>query len=295
MKRGVKQRSKNTMFWKRGARESGYQTAGLLLILALLLAACGNTDTEPATSADTGTLQFRANGEDFIRQGFVTKDGWNIAFDHVYVTLADLTAYQADPPYDAQEDGEIAATTTATLEGTHTVDLAAGDADAAPVLVGEVTAPAGRYNALSWRMVEAADGPASGAVILMQGTAEKAGEQVAFSIALDQESAHTCGDYVGDERKGLLEANATADVEATFHFDHIFGDADLPPDDALNSGALGFAPLAALAEQGALDVDMAALETGLSPVAYATLTGAHLAHVGEGHCTSEAPTAGESG
>jgi hypothetical protein len=141
-------------------------------------------------------------------------------------------------------------------------------------------------------MVEAADGPASGAVILMQGTAEQTGEQIAFTIALDQESSHTCGDYVGDERKGLLEAGATADVEATFHFDHIFGDADLPPDDALNTGALGFAPLAVLADNGTLDVDMAALEAGLAPEAYALLTEAHLAHVGEGHCTSEAPTVG---
>jgi hypothetical protein len=266
---------------------------GLLLLLTLLLAACGSTDTAPTTSTDTGTLQFRANGEDFIRQGFVTKDGWQISFDHVYVTLADLTAYQADPPYDAQEDGEIVATTTAALDGTHTVDLAAGDADAAPVLVGEVSAPAGRYNAISWRMVEAADGPASGAVILMQGTAEKAGEQIDFALALDQESAHTCGDYVGDARKGMLEAGGTADVQATFHFDHIFGDADLPSDDALNTGALGFAPLAALADNGTLDMDMAALETGLAPEAYAMLTEAHLAHVGEGHCTSEPLTAGE--
>jgi len=31
----------------------------------------------------TGTLQFVANGEDFIRQGFTSKDGWNISFDEV--------------------------------------------------------------------------------------------------------------------------------------------------------------------------------------------------------------------
>jgi len=284
---------------------------GMVMLLALLLAACGgapppaannppaaeeaSTDTQTDTDiitdtntdTSTATLQFRANGEDFIRQGFVTKDGWNISFDHVYVTLADLTAYQADPPYDAHEGGDVVATATATLEGEHTVDLAEGDATAAPVLVGETAAPAGRYNALSWRMVNATDGPASGAVILMQGTAEKADEQIAFTIALNQESAHTCGDYVGDERKGILESGATADVEATFHFDHIFGDAETPPDDELNTGALGFAPFAALAENGTLDVDMAALEAGLSPEDYAALNAAHLAHVGEGHCTSE--------
>ncbi len=276
-------------------RTPGYTAAGLLILLALLLAACGSAATPAAapppvptsTEAETGTLQFRANGEDFIRQGFVTKDGWNITFDHVYITLADMTAYQANPPYDAQEGGELAATTTATLSGTHTVDLAEGDDTAATVLVGETIAPTGRYNALSWRLVRAANGPAAGAVILMQGTAEKEGEAIAFSIALDHESAHTCGDYVGDERKGLLEAGAPAEVEATFHFDHLFGDAETPPDDALNTDALGFGPFAALAENGSLDVDMAALEAGLAPEEYAALTKAHLAHVGEGHCTSE--------
>jgi hypothetical protein len=241
----------------------------------------GERDSE----SDTGTLQVRANGEDFIRQGFVTKDGWSVTFDHVYVTLSDLTAYQANPPYDAQEGGEIQAATQVTLDGVHTVDLAEGDEQAEPILVGEVDAPAGRYNALAWDMVTAESGPASGAVIMLQGNAEKADEQVDFTIRLNRETSHSCGDYVGDERKGLLEAGERAEVEATFHFDHLFGDGDLPADDALNTGAVGFDLLAELAEDGTLDADMTALRDALPADEYEKLETLHLAHVGEGHCT----------
>jgi hypothetical protein len=267
----------------------------LVIVALLVLAGCGTApqtqpDTQPASEDappqdGTGTLAFRANGEDFVRQGFVSKDGWAITFDHVYVTLADITAYQADPPFDAREGGTPQFQTNAALEGSHTVDLAEGDEDAAPLPIGAVDAPAGRYNALSWRMVPADDGgPASGGVIVMQGTATQESETIEFTIRLGQEEAYSCGDYVGDERKGILEPAGQADLEATFHFDHLFGDGDLPADDDLNRDALGFAPFAALAEQGRVDVDMAALEQAFSAEEREKLMNLHLAHVGEGHC-----------
>jgi hypothetical protein len=37
----------------------------------------------PALS-ETGTLVIRANGEDFVQQGFVSKNGWQINFDHLF-------------------------------------------------------------------------------------------------------------------------------------------------------------------------------------------------------------------
>ncbi|MEL6321457.1 MAG: DUF4382 domain-containing protein, partial [Cyanobacteria bacterium J06626_14] len=72
----------------------------------------------------------------------------------------------------------------------------------------------------------------------------------------------------------------------TFHFDHIFGDGDAPAEDPINTGALGFEPLAALASDGQLDVNTAMLEQQLSAEAYSVLeeTVAGLGHVGEGHC-----------
>ena len=112
--------------------------------LPIMLFACGTEPTPPeaiseeenATAvSDTGKLNIVANGEDFVRQGFVTKDGWQIDFEHLYVTLDEVTAYQTDPPYDAGEEGQPEATEIVTIDGSVTVDLAEGDADAEPILV----------------------------------------------------------------------------------------------------------------------------------------------------------------
>jgi hypothetical protein len=91
---------------------------------------------------------------------------------------------------------------------------------------------------------------------------------------------------VGDERKGILAAGEEADLEATFHFDHLFGDGEAPPDDDINTGALGFDPLAALASDGVLEADSDRLEADLDPADYAKLLEIlpSLGHVGEGHC-----------
>lgn len=237
-------------------------------------------------NSGTGTLEIRANGEDFVRQGFVTKDGWQVEFDHVYVTLADVTAYQTDPPFDPEAGDELQAKEQVSLDQPQTVDLAAGDENAEPVLVGEVEAPAGRYNALSWKMVPAPSGEAAGYPLLIQGTATKEGETVNFTLKIDQELAFTCGDFVGEARKGILEPSSTADVEATFHFDHLFGDGEAPADDELNVGAVGFEPFAALAENGQLELDSQTLQQNLSEAEYNKLLEIlpSLGHVGEGHC-----------
>jgi len=114
--------------------------------------------------------------------------------------------------------------------------------------------------------------------------------------------AFTCGEYVGEERKGFVRVGQVADLEVTFHFDHLFGDGSLPPNDSLNQAALGFAPLvkldpvsleqrlaasAARSTGGGsdlLEVDWGDLQEG-SPAAKAVLEILHhLGHVGEGHC-----------
>jgi hypothetical protein len=241
-------------------------------------------------AAEKGTLQFKANGEDFVRQGFVSKDGWAITFDHVYITLADITAYQSDPPYDPHEGGEVQSRVKVSLDGTHTVDLAEGGEDALPILVGEVKdAPAGHYNAISWKMARASSGPASGYSLVIIGTAEKKDRTADFTIKIEPEYTYTCGEYVGDERKGILQKDSTADLEMTFHFDHIFGDAETPMDDALNIDAPGFEPFAGAAEGGTLDVRLAELQAKLSAGDYQMLVDIlpSLGHVGEGHCHSE--------
>ncbi len=249
-------------------------------------APAAETTTTPAAAEDTGTLEIRANGEDFVRQGFLSKDGWQLSFDHVYVTLAEVTAYQSDPPFDANVGGTPQAKNTARLDEVLTVDLAAGDETAEPVLVKALEAPVGRYNALSWKMVPAPTGPAAGYTLMIQGTAKKDGQTLPFTLKLDPTLAFVCGDYVGDERKGILTSGAPADLEATFHFDHLFGDGKAAPDDDINKGALGFAPFAALAQGKALDIDMAGLKAQLSPADYDLMMSIlpSLGHVGEGHC-----------
>jgi hypothetical protein len=83
-----------------------------------------------------------------------------------------------------------------------------------------------------------------------------------------------------------------ADLEATFHFDHIFGDGELPAEDELNVGALGFPPLSALANGSSLKADWATLKLKLDPKDFKVLEKAlvGLGHVGEGHCRSELVT-----
>jgi hypothetical protein len=121
---------------------------------------------------------------------------------------------------------------------------------------------------------------------LIDGNASKDGENVAFVIRIDQDYRYACGAFVGDERKGVVAAGGAGDVEMTFHFDHIFGDADTPLDDSLNLGAPGFDMFAALAVDGALDVRLSALETALASEDFQTLIAVlpSLGHVGEGHC-----------
>lgn len=231
-------------------------------------------------------ITFRANGEDFVRQGFVSKDGWQIDFDNLYVHITDAEAYETFTPYDAEAGGEPEAKQEISLVEQQTVDLAAGDEDAETILVNQVAAPAGRYNAISWRMTPAADGPAAGQVILIKGMASKEGQTIPFTLKLDQELEFTCGDYVGDERKGILQPGGEAEVEATFHFDHLFGDGEAGVEDEINTGALGFEPIAAIAQQGQVDADLDSLEAQLSQEDYDKLMKIlpDLGHVGEGHC-----------
>lgn len=253
-----------------------------VLLLFLLLSVTGCTRTTPQPAA--GKLTFTANGEEFIREGFVSKDGWELAFTNVYVSLADMTAYVTNPAYDTAQGWDIKAAEKVTLSGTITVDLAGEDAD--PAVLGTVeNVPAGHYNAASWTLARAENGPAAGYVLVLRGTASRGGEEIQFTLRFDEETFYQGGEYIGDERKGIVSAGGSADVEATFHFDHLFGDGEKDPGDELNTGALGFDPFAAFARNGAVELTSADLKER-DPVAYQQLVKIwlHLGHVGEGHC-----------
>ena len=155
---------------------------------------------------------------------------------------------------------------------------------AAPILVGQAETLAGRYNALSWKLVSETE-PS----LMLTGTATRNGEAIPFEISMNPSLAFFCGDFVGDERKGILEPEGTADVETTFHFDHLFGDIDTPADELINRGALGFDPFAALAQDGVVNLAPEDLETKLTKVEKLQLADIYkgLGHVGEGHCHAE--------
>lgn len=270
----------------------------LMLVLAasatLFVTACGDDDDDDDDTA-MGTLTFTANGEDFIRNGFVDKTGWLLSFDHFYVTIAGLTGIQY-----AEESTESAYTVAhaghphedipegsahVALDGVYTMDLTQGDA---PLPVDSLEAPIGNYNYAAFYVVQPGEGEYADYSIVIQGVATKDSESIAFTIKLSEQMTFTsCQQEVDDEYAGVVEEGGEGSIETTYHSDHLFGDyEDLGNPDGVNPGALGFEPLAALAVDGALDIDQAQMEAQLSADDYATwLAALHtLGHSGEGHC-----------
>ena len=240
-------------------------------------------------ATEEGILTLIANGEDFVRQGFVSKDGWKIQFDRLDVNLSDAVAYSTESfepqPGDTKEN--IKFQHRAGFDITGAVDLAAGEAEAEPITVAQVRVPSGFYNALTWGLSTAkTDSAIAGNTMVLEGQATKNGETVDFILGFNRPVKYVCGEYVGENRLGIVKADGSGRVETTFHFDHIFGDANTPLGDALNADALGFQPLADLASGGILELNETDLAQQLSSQNYQKLTEAiaGLGHVGEGHC-----------
>ncbi len=259
-----------------------------IALLSLFVASFGNSGIAQNSQA---TLNLVANGEDFVRQGFVTKDGWTMNFDRLDINLGDVTAYQIDGTFEPTEEDTLDSLDyqekVSLLDTPQVVDLAQGEADAEPILVTNKEVAPGFYNAMAWKIDTAeADSSLAGKTMVLQGTATKDEQVVNFDISLNRPIQYLCGEYVGDERKGIIQAQETGELETTFHFDHIFGDNQTSPDDALNVDALGFEPLAQLASSDSLTVDDATLTQELSAEDQEKLTKAviGLGHVGEGHC-----------
>ena len=259
------------------------------------LSGCTQQRTDEQANTALGTLVVTANGEDFVREGFTTKDGWQIDFEHVYVTLDRIEAFQSDPPFDPSKQARPTASQSIRIaEAPITVDLAAGGDDARPVVKTVDMAYSGRYNALAWQMVPPAEGPSAGYPLMLVGRATKGSEVINFQLQMEEKLAFVCGDFIGDERKGFLSEGETAELEATFHFDHLFGDGSAPADDEINTGALGFEPIAVLAkersentaEDGRVLLTSRDLQQNFSKEDYETLQTIlpSLGHVGEGHC-----------
>lgn len=272
-----------------------FPTAAAISFFSVILSSGNYLHPQKTKAAtDKGNLSLVANGEDLVRQGLVSKDGWQISFDRLYVNLADVTAYQTASGFEPTQGKTIDdfgyQAQVPLVNNSQTVDLAAGEADAAPIWVNKVPAPRGFYNALSWQILPAdQDSPIAGKTMVLQGQATKNGQKIVFNLSFNRPVTYTCGEYIGDERLGIVEPGQTSQLETTFHFDHLFGDQSTPADDALNLEALGFQPLANLASANQLNLDQTTLSQQLAPENYQKLTNAivGLGHVGEGHCVSD--------
>lgn len=260
---------------------------------SLLLANLGKESSNHTLAANTEaeTLVLRANGEDFVRQGFISKDGWQIDFNNVYVNIDDAIAYSTTSSFEPQKGDTKKSIKylekVSFLDQPQTTDLAEGDGEAEPIVVKAIKAKEGFYNALSWKMSTAdADSVMPGKTIVLIGKAVKDQETIDFNLGFNNPVEYVCGEFVGDERQGIVTSDASGTVEATFHFDHIFGDRETPLEETINQEAIGFQPIAELASNGAVNVNEQDLADQLSAQDYQKLTKAvtNLGHVGEGHC-----------
>ena len=244
-------------------------------------AADGDT-TLQSTDSQTGMIIFTANGEDFVRKGFIDKQGWSISFDQLYINLLDPTAY-------------VPSGQSAVLEGTYWVDLAAGNDEAEPIQIEQLNEiPAGNYQALKFKVRRKNSGTFKGYSIVLIGRAEKKGLLVPFTIRLEEElDIDGREGYVGEELKGMLLPGEMTAVEMTFHFDHIFGDYEAAADDHINTHSVGFVFFYQFVQNGKVDIRQSEMKRAIH---YDTLVKAiwTLGHLGEGHCdVSNQSSAGE--
>jgi hypothetical protein len=285
----------------------------LLIVLTALLSvlpSCGGDDDDPVG----GTLVFTANGEDFVRSGFISKDNWSLTFDHVYAVIGGPTAFQVaeaggggsgkfDPSRHAGHPhvGLTGGGAHVALAGTYVVDLAQGSG---PTALGTVSGVAvGNYNRVAWDL-KLCDGPNAipvppvtsaelevvhGCSLVLVGTAvdNATSAQKDFVIRF-RESIYWVSTGAHQSDIGVVAEGGSGTAEMTFHLDHIFGDYSELPTEGVNPGAVGFTPFAALDQDADDDLyaDEGVMEEFMPASTYRKLYRAFvtLGHTGEAHC-----------
>ncbi len=218
-----------------------------------------------------GEIYFTVNGEDFVRNGFTGKDGWNLLFDHLYVNIVNPSAYSS-------RDSLLSV-----LEGDFFVDLAETRAGIQEIGFNK-NVPPGNYQSLKFHIKRLKKGKYRGYSIVMIGSASKEGRIIPFEIKLDEEMCFDGKEgYVGEELKGLLLPRGKTRVEMTFHFDHVFGDMESSPEDHVNRDSVGFGFFCKYINNGKLAVSQKEISKDQNyPMLIKSIwsTG----HLGEGHC-----------
>ena len=217
-------------------------------------------------------MEFKANGEDFVKNGFVGKNKWRIDFDHLFVNIANIKAYNSEKNLEIK------------LNNKYWIDLKSIDKDGLTPVDTVKNVKPGNYQSLNFELKRAFSGEYKDYSIVIIGKAKKNNKTIPFKIKLDEEMLFVGKEgFVGDQIKGLLKENGTAETEMTFHFDHIFGDDNSPASDHVNTESVGFDFFNQFVKNGKVDVSQKELKTTKN---YKTLIKAiwSLGHLGEGHC-----------
>lgn len=281
----------------------------LAVIILLSLACSGSVNDDETPAESTGELILKANGESFVSDGFTSKDGWDITFEHVYVTVSNTTAFQTEEQNDSEKPryhaghshgGLSTGSEYHTIEEDLLVDLKNGSSlDGNKVTLRSFYGvKTGHYNRVAWSMSETTTNTslqtgltstdlatAMGNCITLVGQASKDNQTISFHIAFDEELYYQTTETNGTG--GIVSDNGSGEAEITFHFDHIFGDGDEAPDAGVNPGALGFQPFADMLADGetSLRTSFPQLANDISPADMDTLYKAYLTlgHSGESH------------
>ncbi len=244
----------------------------LIFLVVVISFTCSKEKVEQVIGR--GSIIFTANGEDFIREGFTDKNGWEINFKYFYINISEPTAYMPD------NEGQYIK-----LGGDYWIDFMDFNSETGLVYIDEITdVPAGNYQSLKFGIRKTSSGEYNGYSIVMQGEARKERETVPFIIMLDEELDFDGKEgYVGDEVKGLLLDGKSTAVEMNFHVDHIFGDIDADKDSHVNTESVGFD----FFNNFKIDNEVIVTQSEMKEqIDYEKLVNAvwTLGHLGEGHC-----------
>jgi hypothetical protein len=204
-----------------------------------------NPSSNPSPSDDV-TLTESLYLDELLQQGFTSKDFWQIRFEHLYITFDGKGR-----TIDLSDGDEPLGTILSQWQGNETSTNQEGNATKA------------KSGQLSGRIIKATSGPSQGYGIYFQGKAYRESNRVSFTLKFEQDFRVKCS--------APGAAKSKSDAALSLRLENLFGDARLPATGNVNQTALGFDPLAELAEKETLVIDMATLRQRLSPESFATL------------------------
>lgn len=214
------------------------------------------------------SMIFKANGEEFIRKGFIDKNNWHLTFTDVFVNLTNINA--------VSESGK-----KIELHGNFWINLLDGSDDL--IEIAKVTnVNPGNYKDLQFS-VSPQNNKCPNCSMLIKGTATKDNKKVKFTIKINESILWDAPDgYVGKTIKGIVTNKKDGEEEISFHFDHLFGDVTASKDDHVNTNSVGFDYFMQYEKNNSIDISQDAL---IKDKEYEKLIKAiwSLGHSGEGH------------